>query len=256
MISILCVYNDKSTLEDYLLPGLRQQTVPFEELLCDNSDGRWASAAAALNDLGAKAQGRYLMVVHQDVRIEDERFLENAEAALDSLLPFGVAGVAGCGPNSEETKTAISCGVPPRRPGALLLQAEDVQTVDECLFFIPVAVFCQHKFDAVTCNDWHLYAVDYCLSTQLEAGLRSLAVPLYVYHLSAGVLNRGYFASLARVLAKYRTRVARIHTTIGTWKTDWPRARAVFYRAKLGLYSSGLGQLLVRVRERLAERLR
>lgn len=256
MISILCVYNDKNTLDEYLLPGLRRQTVRGEELFCDNSDGRWASAAEALNDLGTQARGRYLMVVHQDVRIDDERFLESAEAVLDSLLPFGVAGVAGCGPYSEETKTAIECGVPPRRPGALLLQAEEVQTVDECLFFIPAAVFRQRNFDAATCDDWHLYAVDYCLAARQEEGLRSLAVPFHIYHRSAGVLNRGYFASLARVLAKYRNTVAHIHTTVGTWKTDWPRARAMFYRAKLGLYSSGPGQLFVRIRDGMAERQR
>jgi hypothetical protein len=251
MISALCVYNDAKALEEMLLPSLRRQRTPHEELLADNSGGRYRSAAEALNELGARASGKYLMIAHQDIAIEDPDFLEKTERALDALLPFGAAGAAGRGPGSGGPRTAIECGVPPRVPGALLLETTRVQTLDECLFFIPAEVFRRLRFDADACDGWHLYAVDYCLSVKEELGLEVLALPLRAYHRSAGVVNRSYFAALKRVLRKHSRRVPRIYTTVGVWATDFPVLRAAFYRGKLALYATLLGQWLSRQKERL-----
>lgn len=251
MISILCVFNDRTTVEEMLLPGLKAQTVAWQELFLDNSEGRYASAAEALNELGSRATGDFLMIVHQDVRIDDTRFLEKAEASLRSLEPFGVAGAAGCGPDSDRTKTAILCGTPPRRPGDAIDAPVEVQTVDECLFFIPTEVFRKQEFDAATCDNWHLYAVDYCLALQENLGLRCLVVPFEVYHRSAGVVNAAYFRSLRKVLIKHKKKQKKVFTTVDVWATFWPTFIAFFYRLKFWLYFTVVGQWFVRLRSRI-----
>jgi len=67
MISIVCVYNDEITLKDYLLKSLENQTSKHELILIDNTQGKYKSAAGALNWGGGKAKGKYIMFVHQDV---------------------------------------------------------------------------------------------------------------------------------------------------------------------------------------------
>jgi len=95
MISIVCVFNNKDTLEDCLLRSLGIQTSPYEPIFIDNRRGRFRSAAEALNHGGAKATGKYIMFVHQDVEFISDSWLGDAEKLLDSIADLGIAGVAG-----------------------------------------------------------------------------------------------------------------------------------------------------------------
>jgi hypothetical protein len=251
MISVICVYNDRAALERMLLPSLRRQSAKFEEILVDNSGGRYPSAAAALNEAGERARGDYLMVVHQDISFEDEGFLDAAEKSLGALGPFGAAGVAGRGPDFEDPLTAISCGDPPWRPGLLIAAAAEVQTVDECLFFVPAGGFARLRFDEAACAGWHLYAVDYCLSAREGLGLRTFVLPLVVHHYSNGVLDGAYWRSLESVLRKHRGSAPRLYTTVGVWASDFPALRVAYYRAERYLYWTPLGQRLARIKRRI-----
>ncbi len=62
---------------------------------------------------------------------------------------------------------------------------KEVCTVDECLVVISVIVFNILQFDEKVCSDWHLYAVDYCLSVK-KLGYGVYMIPIVGYHKSIG----------------------------------------------------------------------
>ena len=92
MISIICVYNNKEILENYLLKNLSTQSVEYELILIDNTNGKFKSAAEALNYGGKKANGNYLMFVHQDVDLCSNNTLDYIENILESISNLGIAG--------------------------------------------------------------------------------------------------------------------------------------------------------------------
>jgi len=97
MIAIVCVYNDERVLADFLLDSLSRQTVHYELITIDNTENQFTSAAQALNFGGRKAHGKYIMFVHQDIRLCSIEWMRDAERMLESLPNLGVAGIAGRG---------------------------------------------------------------------------------------------------------------------------------------------------------------
>ncbi len=232
LFSIVCVYNDEKTLNDWLLKGLEGQTREFELVLVDNTTCAFRSAADALNYGAEKAKGEYLLFAHQDVRLLSADWLEKAEAFLRSKPDTGVAGVAGM---IKTHPCIMSFGTIPKEnrvwtiysgPGKefseydslVLAYPAEVQTLDEQLLIVPRQVFGKLKFDADTCPGWHLYAVDYALSVK-KMGFKAYVLPIPVWHMSNGDINRGYYASLARVLTKHRGEKS-VYTTCGLWHTS------------------------------------
>ena len=49
MISIVCICNNKTVLDNYLLNGLKNQTEPYELIVVEDSKTDFKSAAQALN---------------------------------------------------------------------------------------------------------------------------------------------------------------------------------------------------------------
>jgi hypothetical protein len=227
MISVICVYNNKATLEKYLLKGLEQQKEKGEVILIDNTSGLFSSAAKALNFGGGKGTSKYLMFIHQDVLLPAHDWLLKAEKCLDSIPKLGIAGVAGmveggCS-NEERGRNVIMHGDPPEvwRWGHAISVPVPVQTLDELMVIIPKHVFAKHKFDEVTCDGWDLYAVDYCLSIK-QAGLEAYVIQQSVHHGSRGRLGEDYFVTLGKVLKKHKAHYKRINTTIDSWSTLYP----------------------------------
>jgi len=235
MISVVCVYNNKSILENYLLKSLKNQTVNYELINLDNTQGKFKSAAKALNYGGEQAKGKYLMFVHQDVDLCSNIWLNEAEKMLDRLSNIGIVGVAGRSENKEGVITNIKHGIPIRFAGKIQIRKPtEVQTVDECLIIIPKSVFNKLRFDEKVCNDWHLYSVDYSLSIK-KLGYNVFVIPKYIYHLSSGFkpigklertlrgpLQRSYYLSLKKVLYKHKNYYEKIYTTCGICKTTYP----------------------------------
>ncbi len=235
MISVVVVYNNQSVLETFLQPSLAAQAQRFEFIPVDNQGGAFTSAAAALNHGASRATGDYLFFAHQDIRFEPHDWLESAERYLRALDAPGIAGVAGTipadGGRSHLILSNIEDSDPPQRSGHVFLEnPREVETVDECAFFVPRDVFSSVRFDERVCPGWHLYAVDYSLSVR-EAGLKAYALPLPLYHRSGGAIVRfmgvssyesAYFQTLRRLLRKHSSNWSRIHTTCGTWTTDQP----------------------------------
>ncbi|MFA4983516.1 MAG: glycosyltransferase, partial [Candidatus Micrarchaeia archaeon] len=161
MITVVCVYNDKKTMSDCLLRGLKAQAAKHELIALDNTKGRFKSAAEALNYGGNKARGKYVMFVHQDVSLPSPNMLGEIEKTLDGLPNLGIAGAAGISGETGHVASNIMHGKPPWTAGKLRIKAPmKMQTLDECLLLVPRSVFKTLKFDEQVCNDWHLYAVD------------------------------------------------------------------------------------------------
>jgi hypothetical protein len=231
MISVVFAYNDRRLADDLILASLARQRTPHEVIAIDNTTGRFASAAAALNYGASQAAGDLLLFAHQDVRIDDPDWLAAAAAWLAPLADAGVAGVAGARPIGDTGRVVLSNitdSDPPQREGHRAIAApERVDTVDECAFFVPRPVFDRFRFDERTCDGWHLYAVELSLSGA-SAGLGVYVLPLPLHHRSGGATIRvlglttyedAYFRTLAKVIAKHSPRHDRFATTCGTWST-------------------------------------
>lgn len=234
MFSVICVYNDSESLNTHLLKGLKKQSSKFEEILIDNSTGKFSSSAEALNYGASLASGDYLMFIHQDVEIEYDYWLEDVHNVLDSLPNLGIAGVAGVVSEGETTidkyRNIIKHEIPPKEWGNKIFSPELVETLDECLLIIPKTVFNKLEFDDTTCNGWHLYGVDYCLSAH-EMGFNVFVLPFSIYHCSQHKYSNfdiifklkhhpdGYYPILHNVIKKHKDSFDIIHTTCGEWDT-------------------------------------
>jgi GT2 family glycosyltransferase len=253
MISVVCVYNNEKIFNDFLLKSLNNQTAKFELIGIDNTTNEFKSAAEALNHGGKKASNKYIMFAHQDVSFLSESWLEDTERFLDSIGNLGIAGVAGMSEsgnsNPERGRNIITHGklseVWPW--GNQIQKPEPVQTLDECLVIVPKSTFNVLEFDEKTCNGWHLYAVDYCLSAK-ERGFGVYVLPMELYHLSSAVSNKkfqslvgplpdDYYYTLNQLIKKHRNGFKRIYTTCGDWSTSYPAVlQRSYYTQRLILY--------------------
>lgn len=243
MISVVCIYNNEKIFNDFLLKSLNCQTSNFELIGIDNTSNKFKSAAEALNYGGRKAKNKYIMFAHQDIRFLSDSWLEDTERFLKSITNLGIAGVAGMSEsgnsNHERGRNIITHGDPSEiwSWGNRIQNPEIVQTLDECLVIVPTSIFSVLEFDEETCNGWHLYAVDYCLTAK-EMGFGVYALPMEIYHLSKGVKKKklqsitgpfpnDYYVTLDKLIKKHRAKFKRIYTTCGDWSTLFP---AVFQR--------------------------
>lgn len=231
VFSIVCVYNNEQVLNDWLMKGLKTQDSQFELVLVDNTGGKFKSAAEGLNYGGAKAEGEYIVFIHQDVRLLSADWLRRAEAFLRELPDLGVAGVAGMikgrgcgffrvGTVPLENKACFVFHGPEKKPvecGRAFSGPVEVQTLDEQVLIVPRKVFLGGGFDDQACSGWHLYGVDYSLSVK-KRGLKACALPIEVWHMSAGALDEDYYATLNKILKKHSSEDI-IYTTCGLWYT-------------------------------------
>ncbi len=230
MFSIICVYNKLKFLEKYLLKSLKDQSIDYELILLDNTLGKFYSAAEALNSGSKKAKGQYLMFVHQDFELNSKTWLEEAESIINTLNDFGVAGVAG--KFSRKCISNIKEGSPPTAAGKIqITKPEEVQTIDECVIITPKDLFMEIPFDEVTCDNWHLYGTDYCLTVKKE-GYKVYVLPMDGYHASSGssFLEKNYYSTLRKLVEKHKNEYKWIYTTTGSWSTRIPISLQIFYQ--------------------------
>jgi len=225
MFSIVVVYSNERSLNEILLPSLKNQTAEFEFIPIDNTKGQFKSAAEALNYGGRQANGKYIMFVHQDVELDSDLWLENVERILDSIPELGAAGVAGM---SEKGKTKkergrgcfSDCGETWGNP---IQKPEEVQTLDECLLVVPKLIFSKTQFDEETFDGWHCYGVDYCLRVK-QMGLRTCVLPAFIYHRSLKLNAKNLHKYQKRVYSKHGKNYKKIHTMDG--EISWLKLRS------------------------------
>lgn len=221
MMSIICVYNNKEILEEYLIKSLDSQTEDCELILIDNRTNRFNSASSALNHGAKEAQGDYLIFAHQDINFSDKNWIKKTEIQLNRLDNVGIVGVAGKTVDSL-VRSNIKQGLNPIDVSPYKIEkAVHASTLDECLFIIPKDVFNKYPLDEVTCNDWHLYAVDYVYNIK-SLGFEAYIIPTTLEHRSKGAsMNENYYLTLPRLQKKYLKR-GLIRTCMGDWFTFIP----------------------------------
>lgn len=230
MISIICVYTDEHILNNYLLKNLKNQSRGYELILLNNKERRFKSAAEALNYGGNKAKGKYLMFVHQDYELDSDIWLEETEKILENLKNLGIAGVAG--KYDRNCISNIKTGVPPVLAGPTQIkEPKKVQTLDECLIIIPKKLFEKVQFDEVTCDNWHLYATDYCLTVK-RTGYDAYVIPMGGYHASPGYSfsEKDYYSTVKKLVRKHKNAYKWIYTTTGSWSTICPLRLQILYQ--------------------------
>jgi len=218
-LSIVCVYNNKNVLDEFLLKSLfAQENVDYELILIDNTKGTFLSASQALNSGRVQSSGDYIVFLHQDIMLTSSNTLQNITRYLNGKDKiYGVAGAK----DSTGTITNITHGPNFVPAGNTKVTGPTlVQTLDECMFIVPREIFDKLKFDESTIDGWHLYCVDYCLSAK-KVGIDSYVIPAdTVYHFSPGFsMNNSYFRIL-RKLAKKHSEFPIIYTTMGIWHTN------------------------------------
>lgn len=217
--SVICVYNDRQKLDDYLGKSLNRQTLPFELIAIDNTTGKFKSAAPLLNEAARKARYDYLMFAHQDVFLRSRKWLEKALQDLEKLHPFGAAGVAG--KIDEELLASVRHGNPPHVVGRRKLRKPvRVQTLDGCLMIVSREIFLNIPFDEKAVDGWMLYVANYCLDL-IRHGYGNFVLPHDVYHESTGCNDRNAIQKVMdKIIARHQDHIEIIYTTVGTWKTS------------------------------------
>jgi len=223
MFSIVCTYNNKKILEKFLIKSLKTQNMTYKLFLLDNTQQKYKSASEALNVGADKAVGDYLLFIHQDVDLLSENWLEDAHRIIEKIDDIGIVGVAGKSENESGIITNIKHGVPPVSGGNIKIKdVKKVQTLDECVMIIPKSVFQKVQFDETTCDDWHLYGIEYCLSVKLM-GKEVYVLPLSLYHRSYGSsMSKRYMSTLKKVINKHKNNYKIICTPMMNWRTSYP----------------------------------
>lgn len=239
-VTIVIVSNRANPEIELTVQSVGAQNISCEVIIIDNrNNSKFQSATAALNWGGDRASGRYIFFAHQDIELTDSRFLQKAVDILDGLPNLGAAGVAGARPHPEkggvQRVNRITHGVPARPWGEEITRATPVQTLDECLLVVPRDIFKKVRFDEQTCDGWHLYGVDLCLSCK-AIGLEVYALPLPIYHVSDGAsarkkkgfsltsIDQAYFDLFEKVRKKHKDNFEMIYTTSSSFSTGTPVA--------------------------------
>ncbi|MGO4961205.1 glycosyltransferase [Jeotgalibaca porci] len=218
MISVICCYSDKNKLDNMLLKGLEKQSVDFEPVFVDNTNGKFTSAAAALNYGFEQSSGDYLVFIHQDVMIDDSELLRKITGYLDTIKGEVIVGAAGI-KEKNGVYSNITHGNEKKVVGKYrLTEPQKVQTLDEVLIAIKRDIFSKLLFDAAVCDNWHLYGVELCLNGARH-GIESYVIPLTFHHYSKGTVDYNYMQSLGKVIKKHRDFYSDFITTITPVKT-------------------------------------
>lgn len=225
MISIICVYNNEKILNKFLLNSITQQKfTDYELILLNNYDSHYRSAVEALSDGVAKAKGDIYLFVHQDVYFLDNDAFEKIEQFCKSFN-FGVAGAAGVD-FDKRLRCAVVQGIDKANAGEEVDELTEVQTLDECMFFVKKENF--KGFEYID-DSWHLYAVSYSISCMLD-DFKNYVLPIHIWHYSPGLsFDKSYFKTLKRYFKKHSD-IKEVSCTMGCFKNNMLFPLYCFYK--------------------------
>lgn len=213
-ISIICVYNNKDSLQEQLLNSLHSQDTDYELILLDNRNHVFQSAADALNKGAKQAEGDILIFSHQDIYLKTKDGLRKLASLIDTYPVGTIVGTQGIREKSKVYYSNLTTGMNYNKE--LLHRFEEqpyqVSCVDEGLFGMQRKTWEQHPFDEKICDNWHLYCVEACLNAR-KNGHGVYALPIQIHHFSRGTISLSYMNNLKSLCKKYRKDFKYIWTT-------------------------------------------
>lgn len=214
LITVVIVYNNRKILDNAVRYINEQTYANFIEILAiDNSNGKFSSAAAALNYGAIHSKGEVLAFMHQDFYLLDQEILERVYL----YCKKNIATIVGAAGVKEERDCIISDIFDTKEKLKRYKPTEnkvvDVFSVDECFFAMHRTLWEKYKFDESTCDNWHFYAVDICVNNILNGGL-VVVMPMSAWHYSGGLISKQFYLSLVKIIKKYKKyRLKYISTT-------------------------------------------
>lgn len=200
--------------DSFVGSGFDETRCSFE--LCDNTAGNRGDPYSVVNDLLDRMTEDYLVVCHQDVRVDRGAGYQELVDRLAEASPTGrewaVAGPAGIDLDYEQVLCVSDPWQLPRTPGPWPVP---VQALDELLLVVKPATA---RLSAGL-SGFHFYGADLCASAR-RGGWEALAIDWPVSHLSDGERGRrsaDYRASrnaLQAALSRYY-RLALLVTSTG-----------------------------------------
>jgi Glycosyltransferase like family len=221
MITVVCVYNCRETLEKTLLAGLKNQGISYDLVLVDNRDSSFRSAAAALNYGAAQAKGHWLLFAHQDVFFISNEWIASVLLMLEHHQPDGWVGVAGCDTDGNNQGFMIDTV---NLFGSPFDDLMEVQTLDECLLMHKNDVAGMPYFDEGV-PGWHAYGVEACCAA-IRGGKKNYLVPMPVWHNSKATNLAGLHEAHQYVWNKHGKHLGKIFTTCGVLPDSLERSKS------------------------------
>lgn len=227
-IALVCCYNNAKMYKEILKNSLsKQKNIDYELIGVDNSDGKFPSAAAAINYGIGKTDSNYVIVVHQDFEFINEnalvKFLQYSKQFNDNDI-LGVAGAI-LDNNAKILKKFIGRN---RIIYSSLIDSTNrvtgfkkVESLDECCFGFKRSFWEKYPFDEIACNKWDLYAVDMCLEAYRNNG-GAYVISISSLHHSGGNITKNFYESLKKLMKKYRNDRKKIITTCVVCDTKHP----------------------------------
>lgn len=218
--TIICVYNKKEILNNFLESSLKKQKdVLFETKFIDNSSNKFKCARDAISSVLDEINGKYIIICHQDIEFTSSNALKELLLNLSQIKKFGIAGIAGVIGNKIISN--IYHGVDKKLVTSNNIRENTLcETLDECLFIIPNKRKYIIEFKKLMSNSWHLYAVEYCLKMKI-LNEKVYVIPSNIYHASSGAsFDNSYYRQLKLMAKKYRKEIKKINTTMGFWHTN------------------------------------
>ena len=171
-ITVICCWNNEKVYNDFA-ETLKAQNYECELIGIDNRGNKgFTSCAAAYNSVIGQVKTKYVVYSHQDILLDKPDILGKFAACLDKIGRDDIVGVAGVKFSHPGTYTNImhiwdynhelGYGGSKRVENDI----EEVDVIDECFFGGCTEHFREYPFDEAVCDNWHLYAVDACLTAK------------------------------------------------------------------------------------------
>ncbi|MGH8556178.1 MAG: glycosyltransferase [Methylococcales bacterium] len=218
---VTLVSNEKIYLE--FLNDIKNQDCNFdyEIIALPNFNNEYSSCAEALNIGLDVAEGEYVLMTHQDLRVPKNWFkniMDHIKLLIANDVRFGVLGMAGSWVNdSGEGRVIYLTENENAHIGTPFENFTYVQCLDElCLI---VKRNNEIRFDEATCDGYYCYGTDLCLN-YLSHGYRNVAINAPCTYPSEGYINisdieklNKYTSSTLKLFKKWRGTVPVFRNT-------------------------------------------
>lgn len=228
-ISVVCCWTNEKMYSGFV-NSLKAQNVPCKIIGIDNRGNKgFTSCASAYNSVIDEIKTEYVIYSHQDILLNAPDVLSKFLSHLERLGHDDILGVAGVRFESSELSGLITDmkHIHPYADEIIYAGRNRVEggitecdTLDECFFGGRTKHFRDYPFDEVTCDNWHLYAVEACLNAKSKARAKIWVYSTDIMHLSSGYINSAFVLGFRKLCRKYSGDFPFIRTTCANSFTD------------------------------------